>query len=234
VARIISGFIAHAAGWRVVFLCAAALMLGLSALPLRAMPITPPKSAQSYRRCCARCRGLVRREPVLRLAMVYGVICMAPHHLLDRADLPAPQRAAVPVSTAVIDCSAWLAWSARWRRRVPGGCTTGAGRRGPPVVLVLAVGAWRSAGSAGSPWSGCSIGIVVLDVATQARILKPGADIRHLREARSRINTAYVTATSSAARPARSPASALWAFGGWDSRERAGAVLSLIASRYGC
>ncbi|MDT7663569.1 MAG: hypothetical protein QOD04_3125, partial [Pseudonocardiales bacterium] len=71
VARIVSGFIAGVAGWRVVFLCAAVLMLGLSVTLYRAIPAAPAKTAQPYRALLRSVLVLVRREPTLRLAMCY-------------------------------------------------------------------------------------------------------------------------------------------------------------------
>ncbi|HTF55532.1 MAG TPA: hypothetical protein VK735_49485 [Pseudonocardia sp.] len=66
-----------------------------------------------------------------------------------------------------------------------------------------------------------------LDVATQGqRILNQAQIFAISAEARSRINTAYVTGNFVGGAAGSITASALWAFGGWIAVSVAGAVLS--------
>jgi predicted MFS family arabinose efflux permease len=230
VARIISGFIAHAAGWRVVFLCAAALMLGLSVLLWRAMPVTPPKSSRSYRSLLRSVPRLVRREPVLRLAMVYGVICMATFTIFWTGLTFLLSAPPYRYSTAVIGLFSLAGL-------VGSMAAQGAGRlhdrgwstRATGLFWLLAVAAWAICGLGRYSLAWLLIGIVVLDVATQGqRILNQAQIFAISAEARSRINTAYVTGNFVGGAAGSITASALWAFGGWLGVSIAGAGLSLI------
>jgi len=230
VARIISGFIAHAAGWRVVFLCAAALMLGLSVLLWRAMPVTPPKSSRSYRSLLRSVPRLVRREPVLRLAMVYGVICMATFTIFWTGLTFLLSGPPYRYSTAAIGLFSLAGLFGSMAAQGAGRLhDRGWSTRATGLFWLLATGAWAMCGLGrfSLPW--LLAGIVVLDAATQAqRILNQAQIFAISAEARSRINTAYVTGNFVGGAVGSITASALWALGGWIGVSVAGAALSLI------
>jgi len=231
VARIFSGVIAHAAGWRAVFLCAAVLMLGLSVLLWRAMPVSPPKTSQSYRELLRSVPRLIRREPVLRLAMVYGVICMATFTIFWTALTFLLSGPPYGYSTAVIGLFglAGLLGSI---------AAQGAGRlhdrgwstRATGVFWLLAVLSWVVCGLGRNSLVPLLVGIVVLDVATQGqRILNQAQIFALSTEARSRLNTAYVTGNFIGGAIGSITASVLWTVGGWIAVTVAGAALSLVA-----
>lgn len=76
-ARTISGVLADALGWRVVFWLAAAVMLG-QAVTLRLMlPRSKTAVELTYPGLLASVWGLVREEPLLRRRMVYGAMGFA-------------------------------------------------------------------------------------------------------------------------------------------------------------
>src|SRR5690625_1412574 len=74
--RVVAGLIAAVAGWRAVFVVAAALMLVAAAL-VRTLPVHPPAVAMSYGRLLGSVVAIIREEPVLRLRMVYGMATYA-------------------------------------------------------------------------------------------------------------------------------------------------------------
>lgn len=74
--RVVAGLIAAVAGWRAVFVVAAALMLVASAL-VRTLPVHPPAVQMSYRRLLGSVVAIIREEPVLRLRMAYGMLTYA-------------------------------------------------------------------------------------------------------------------------------------------------------------
>lgn len=74
--RVVAGLIAAVAGWRAVFVVAAALMLVASAL-VRTLPVHPPAVQMSYGRLLGSVVAIIREEPVLRLRMAYGMLTYA-------------------------------------------------------------------------------------------------------------------------------------------------------------
>src|SRR6201985_2693490 len=73
-ARTVSGLIAAAFGWRVVYWFAAAAMVTLAATLRRALPRVPPTTDLSYRGLLRSVGQLVREEPVLRQRMMVGAL----------------------------------------------------------------------------------------------------------------------------------------------------------------
>jgi predicted MFS family arabinose efflux permease len=74
--RVVAGLIAAAAGWRAVFVVAAALMVLACAL-VRTLPVCEPDVRIGYRELLGSVITIVREEPVLRLRMVYGMLTYA-------------------------------------------------------------------------------------------------------------------------------------------------------------
>ena len=73
-ARTVSGLIAAALGWRVVFVLAATGMLALAATLRRALPKVAPTTELSYGGLLRSVLALVREEPVLRQRMILGAL----------------------------------------------------------------------------------------------------------------------------------------------------------------
>lgn len=74
--RVVAGLIAGVAGWRAVFVVAAVLMLVCCAL-VRTLPVRPPEVEMGYGPLLASVIAIVREEPVLRLRIVYGMATYA-------------------------------------------------------------------------------------------------------------------------------------------------------------
>jgi predicted MFS family arabinose efflux permease len=72
--RTVAGLIAQVAGWRAVFVVAAALSLGLTFLINRSLPHHPPTTDHRYHHLLLSVARLMAREPVLRLRSVYGAL----------------------------------------------------------------------------------------------------------------------------------------------------------------
>ena len=137
-ARTVSGLIAAAFGWRVVFWFAAAAMVILAATLRRALPRVPPTTDLSYGGLLRSVLALVREEPVLRQRMMVGALtfgCFSAlwtslAFLLSGAPLPLRQRRDRAVRPR-------RASSAPWRPRAPGASLTVATTPGPPPPRVL-------------------------------------------------------------------------------------------------
>ena len=74
--RVISGLIAGMAGWRTVFVVAASLTLTACSL-VRLLPQSPSQTSLPYRRLLASVAALVREEPVLRSRIWFGMLTYA-------------------------------------------------------------------------------------------------------------------------------------------------------------
>jgi predicted MFS family arabinose efflux permease len=114
----------------------------------------------------------------------------------------------------------------------------GAGRlhdRGPStkatgVFWLLAILAWVVCGLGRYSLVWLLLGIVVLDIATQGqRILNQAQIFAISAEARSRVNTAYVTGNFVGGAAGSVTGSVLWAAGGWVAVSIAGAALATLA-----
>jgi predicted MFS family arabinose efflux permease len=230
VARILSGFIAGVAGWRVVFLCAAVLMLGLSVSLYRAIPAAPAKTAQPYRALLRSVLVLVRQEPTLRLAMCYGVICMATFTIFWTALTFLLSGPPYRYSTAAIGLFSLAGLVGSIAAQGAGRLhDRGWSKRATGVFWLCAIVAWAVCGFGRYSLVWLLIGIIVLDVATQGqRILNQTQIFAISAAARSRVNTAYVTGNFVGGAIGSITASALWVAGGWTAVSAAGAALSAV------
>ncbi len=75
--RVVAGLIAEVAGWRTVFFVAAAAMIVALVWLRRTLPDVPPTEALPYRQLLSSVVQLVRTEPVLRERMLYGAVTFA-------------------------------------------------------------------------------------------------------------------------------------------------------------
>src|SRR2546421_6309413 len=76
-ARTVSGYLASAGGWRLVYWVAAGLMLLIAAALRARLPMAPPRSRLHYAALLRSVFGLLREEPLLRTRAVYGALGMA-------------------------------------------------------------------------------------------------------------------------------------------------------------
>lgn len=72
--RVITGLVAQVAGWRAVFWLAAVLMVATAVMLRRELPAVPPSTRLPYRALLRSVLQLVAEEPVLRRQMAYGAL----------------------------------------------------------------------------------------------------------------------------------------------------------------
>jgi len=230
-ARIIGGLIAQVAGWRTVFVLAAAIMVVLAALIGRQAPTLPPKTTARYGSLLRSVVTLVRQEARLRILMVFGMISMATFTLFWTALTFLLSDPHYHYSTGVIGLfglaglvGALVAQGAgRLHDRGWSNAATGAAW----AVTVLAW-VFSQLGQVSLGW--LLAAVIVLDVGTQAqRILNQTRAFALSAEARSRINTAYVAGNFVGAALGSLAASLLWSAGGWTAITATGGGLSLLA-----
>jgi predicted MFS family arabinose efflux permease len=228
-ARILSGLVAGAAGWRVVFVAAAVLMVALAGLLYRATPVVAARTSASYRHLLRSVATIVRQEPLLRVVMAFGAIGFATFTLFWTAltfllsGAPYHYSATVIGLFGVAGLMGSLATQSAGRLHDRGWSVAGTG-----VSWLLAIAAWGAADLGGSSLAWLIVGILALDVATQSRNIMNQAQILAISpEARSRVNTAYIAGNFVGGATGSLVASLLWADGGWHAVVLAGGVLSL-------
>jgi predicted MFS family arabinose efflux permease len=229
--RTISGLIAGAAGWRGIYLVAAGFALVLAGLLYRAIPSLAPKTDLGYGQLLASVVAAVRRQQAVRWTLVlgataFGVFTMfwtaltfllagPPHHysvtviglfgLAGLAGALAAQRAG------------------RLHDRGLSLPATGA-------LWTLATAAFLIAALATRSLTLLIVAIIVLDIAVQgANILNQTRLFALDPAARSRLNTAFVTANFIGGAVGSAAASVLWNIGGWHAVTLTGAAACAAA-----
>ena len=196
VSRTISGYVGAHFGWRVMFGLGAGIMVLLCAVLARMLPRNQPTFAGSYASLLKSLGPLVRDLPTLRRSAIVGA-CMfagfsafwttlvfflesgAYHYHSDVAGL-----------FGIIGASGALAASFAGKS---------ADRKGADYALnlgiVLFLAAYALLAGAGHHLAGLIVGVVILDVGQQMTHISNQARIfLLLPEARSRLNTVYMTA----------------------------------------
>jgi len=74
VSRTLSGLVADATGWRVIYLVAAAAALLLAVLLYRSVPVLPPKARTSYPALLASIGTVIRRDRTVRWSLALGAL----------------------------------------------------------------------------------------------------------------------------------------------------------------
>jgi predicted MFS family arabinose efflux permease len=226
--RAVGGFVGDHWGWRAVFGLGAALSaLGWIALRLR-LPSSRPQSRQSYGELMLSLVALWRAEPGLRRATVIqaalfgsfiGLWTILALYLNKAFGLGAEVAGLMGVVGAVGILMAPLAG------RI-------ADRRGPHVVIglgclimalsYLVMGVWGSL-------AGLVVGIILLDLGEQSALISNQHVVYALRpEARSRLNTLFMTGMFIGGAAGSWSASLAWRLGGWRTACTLGALLALI------
>lgn len=230
-ARTVSGVIAELAGWRAVYLFAAAVMLVLAFALHRSLPVVAPHVRAPYRQLLRSVGTLVREEPVLRRRMVYGSLGMLTFTLLWTALTFLLSEEPYGYSEATIGAFGLAGL-------VGAGAAQGAGRLADRGLGHLATGAFWTTVLVG--WVLCDLGgthlvaliagLLVLDAGVQGAHITNQSTIYALRpEARSRLTTAYMTGNFVAAALGSALAAALWSAGGWGLVSAAGIASAVLA-----
>jgi predicted MFS family arabinose efflux permease len=218
VSRTLSGLVAAATGWRVIYLVAAAAALVLAVLLHRSVPVLPPKARTSYPALLASIGTVIRRERTVRWSLALGAIQFGVFTMFWTALtflLSAPPYS-YPVGVIGLFGLFGLAGAITAQRAgrlhdrgwsVP---ATGAG-----WVLALASFALAALGG-GHSVTVLIAAIVLLDIAIQSlNILNSTRLFAVAGDARSRVNTATVTANFVAGAIGSAAAGVLWSAGGW-------------------
>jgi predicted MFS family arabinose efflux permease len=218
-ARVVSGLIAGALGWRAVFVIAAVVMLLLALVLARTIPHDIPRQRQPYGALLRSIPGLVRGDTTLQIVLLHGAVSFGAFSVFWTGLTFLLSGPPYSYSTFVIGLFGLAGL-------VGAVAAQGSGRlhdrgwsvRATGLSWLLAVVAWAvcDIGKFSVPW--LVIGIVLLDVAIQSqRILNQAQIFQASPQARSRVNTAYITGSFVGGAVGSVVASVLWAAGGWNA-----------------
>jgi predicted MFS family arabinose efflux permease len=229
--RTISGLVAGAAGWRAIYVLAAGAAIAFALLLYRAIPPLAPKTRMAYPALIASVVSVALRERSVRWTLVlsatgFGVFTMFWTALTFLLSSPP---FSYPVSVIGLFGLAGLAGAIAAQRsgllHDRGWSLPATGTAWAAVLLsfVLAMFGGRSVVLV-------IVVVVVLDIALQViGILNQLRVFAVSHEARSRLNTAYVTTNFVGGAIGSAAATALWTVGGWVAVSIAGAALSGFA-----
>jgi predicted MFS family arabinose efflux permease len=230
-ARTISGVLAAALGWRVVFWFAAAVMVVLAATLRRALPRVPPTTELSYGGLLRSIAGLIREEPVLRQRMLVGALdfgCFSAlwtslAFLLSGA--PYHYGNAVIGLFGLVGVVGALAASAAGRL-----ADRGHNGRATTASIIVMLVSWGILALGSRSVIALIAGIALLDLGVQGLHISNQSAIYALRpEARSRLTTGYMVAYFLGGAAWSALASLLYASGGWAGVCMLGAATALLA-----
>jgi predicted MFS family arabinose efflux permease len=230
VSRVVAGLVSHAVGWRAVFALGAVLTAVAAALLWRALPVLPPTARMRYPALLRSVLALVREEPVLRWRIAYsassyaafgalwtsiGFLLAGSPHGLDDARIGL---------FALFGVAGALA--ARFAGRL---ADRGWAHRAVGAFLAVTVLSWAPIALGGHSLVALAIGLVVFDLGVQGTHISNQTIVYALRpEARSRLNSAYMTAYFLGGATGSGLSAVLYASHGWAGVCVLGAVFPAV------
>lgn len=231
VSRTISGLVAQFAGWRTIFVAASALAVLSAFLLYRAIPELEPKTRLPYPKLIASVFGVVRRERVVRWTLVLSATGFATFTMFwtSLTFLLSSPPFGYPVSVIGLFGLAGLVGAVAAQRA---GRLHDRGWSLPATGLLwmLVLLSFGVAEFAGRSVVMVLVVVVLIDAGIQGlNILNQMRMFAVSHEARSRLNTAYVTGNFVGGAIGSAAASALWAVGEWHAVSLAGMAMSVVA-----
>ena len=231
-ARTLSGLIAGAAGWRVVYGSAAGLVVLLAVVLLRALPPERPRPAIGYRAVLRSTLSLPGREPLLRRRMLLGGLCFASFSIFWTtvafllAGSPFHYGETVIGLFGLVGAAGALCASFAGRLADRGRSAVSTGAFALTITASFAV---LYAGR--HSVVGVIVGVVVLDVGVQGlHVTNQSLVFRLPSELRSRVNANYMVAYFAGGASGSALAGAIYASDGWAGVCALGAGTGLAAT----
>lgn len=196
-ARTAAGLIADLAGWRAVYVAAAASMLVVAVVLARRLPSEQPTgTTTNYFHLLGSVFGLVRQQPVLRIRMLFGAIAFAQFSILWTALTGLLSGEPYSYSESAIGLFGVIgaagAVGARFAGKLADSGRAQVTTWGTAIVMLVS---WAALAFGASHLIALVLGIVLLDFAIQGMHITNQSQIYALPgDARSRITSAYMTA----------------------------------------
>ena len=231
VSRTVSGFVADAFGWRSIYVGAAVLDVVLAVLLWRAIPDLEPKARVPYPQLIRSVFTVVRRERVVRWTLLLAGIGFALFTMFWTSLTFLLSGPPFHYSVSVIGLFGLVglvgAIAAQRAGRLH---DAGWSVRASGIGWALVVVAFGVAALGGGSVVLVVVAILLLDVAIQGiNILNQTRMFAVSGEARSRLNTAFVTNNFLCGAVGSVLATVLWSTGGWLAVTLTGAGLALLA-----
>ncbi|MBN9531360.1 MAG: MFS transporter [Alphaproteobacteria bacterium] len=228
--RTIAGFVATHAGWREMFLIAVPVSLAFAALMAVTLPRSAPHARIAYHRAMVSLAHLWRDEPVLRQAAIKQAALFAAFSVFWTILALHLQEPAYNLGADVAGLFGVLGTVGVFAAPISGRL---ADRYGARVVVLcgalLALAAWIVFGSWGSVL-GMVVGVVLLDLGVQGSLISNQHTVYALRpEARSRLNTIFMTAMFLGGSAGSAGATLAWNTAGWPAVVAYGIALAALA-----
>jgi predicted MFS family arabinose efflux permease len=230
-ARTVSGLIAAALGWRVVFWFAAALMVALAATLRRVLPRIPPTAELGYGGLLRSVIGLIREEPVLRQRMLVGALDFGCFSVLWTSLAFLLSGAPYHYGNAVIGLFGLVGVAGALAASAAGRLADRGHNRGATTASILVMlASWGIMALGSRSMIALIVGIALLDLGVQGLHISNQSAIYSLRsEARSRLTTAYMVAYFLGGAALSAITAALYGSAGWGGVCILGAVTALLA-----
>jgi predicted MFS family arabinose efflux permease len=216
-ARTVSGVIAAAFGWRVVFFAGGAAMLMLSGALRRALPEVPPTTNVPYTRLLGSVLSLIRSEPVLRQRMMIGALCFGCFSVLWTSLSFLLSGAPYHYGNGVIGLFGLAGVAGAAAAPVAGRLADrGRGAHATTGAILILLASWPILAAGRSSVVVLIVGIAVMDLGAQALHISNQSAIYQLApDARSRLTTAYMVAYFLGGAVLSALTSTLYAADGW-------------------
>ena len=230
-ARTVSGLIAAAFGWRVVFYTGGAVTLVLSAALWRALPEVPSTADVSYGRLLGSVLSLIRAEPVLRQRMMIGALCFGCFSVLWTSLSFLLAGAPYHYGNGVIGLFGLAGVAGAASASMAGRLAdSGRGAHATTGAILILLVSWAILAAGRSSVVVLIAGIAIMDLGAQGLHISNQSAIYALApEARSRLTTAYMIAYFLGGAVLSALTSSLYASDGWGGVCVLGAVAAALA-----
>jgi predicted MFS family arabinose efflux permease len=231
VSRTVSGLIAGAAGWRTIYFIAAGASIVFAVLLRRAIPSLAPKVHLTYPALIASVWQVIRAERTVRWTLVLGAVAFGVFTMFWTALTFLLSAPPFSYSVSVIGLFGLVGLAGAIAAQRAGRLhdrgwslpATGLGWAAVIIAFLVAALAVRSVVV-------LIVAIVLLDIAVQGiNILNQTRLFAVSGQARSRLNTAFVTSNFIGGAIGSAAATELWNAGGWRAVTLTGAGLGCLA-----
>jgi predicted MFS family arabinose efflux permease len=194
-ARTVSGYLAQLGGWTTAYWVAAALMLALAAALWLGLPTNRHHTNLRYLGLLRSTLALLRDEPVLRLRSIYGALGFAAFSVLWTPITFLLTGSPYHYSTGTVGLFSLVGAGGAAAASAAGRIADrGGSHRITAVTVLLLLTGWLPLAFGLHSLTALLIGIVLLDLAVQGLHITNQSEIYRLKpEARSRLNSAYMT-----------------------------------------
>ena len=229
--RTVSGYVGAHLGWRAVFAGAAGLMLALAALLAWRLPRDQPSFQGTYASLLKSLLTLGRELPALRRAALVGGGVFAAFSVFWTALTFYLEGPAYHYGSDVVGFFGLVGALGALAAPLAGGL---ADRRGPRTAITVGLGlaltSYLVLGVGGGYLAGLVVGVTLLDVGVQSAHIANQTLVFALRpEARSRLNTVYMTGYFTGGSLGSIAGGLAWTHLGWSGVCAAGAAFTLLA-----